>query len=119
MTTYDTDNIFAKILQGVIPCDKVYEDDYVLAFKDINPIAPIHILVIPKRGYTDQYDFGTNADTEEITAFYRSVSKIADELGLPENGFRTICNTGKHGGQEVPHFHLHLLGGEPIGKMRA
>jgi len=115
--TYDENNIFAKILRGEIPCDKIYEDDYVLALPDIAPQKKIHILVIPKGAYIDISDFGVRASTEEIAGFYRAVSKIADEQGLTTQGFRTIANTGDFGGQEVPHFHLHLLGGEPVGKI--
>ncbi len=114
---YDDQNIFAKILRGDIPCTKLYEDEFALAFPDINPQRQIHILVIPKGPYLSLEDFGANASTEEITGFYRAVSKIVQENGLSENGFRAIANTGDHGGQEVPHFHVHLLGGEPAGKM--
>ena len=114
---YDENNIFAKILNGDIPCDKVYEDEHTLAFRDIAPQKKIHILVIPKGHYIDIVDFGTNASTDEIANFYKAVSHIAEEQGLTENGFRAIANTGEFGGQEVPHFHLHLLGGEPVGSM--
>ena len=114
---YDPKNIFARILRGEIPCDKVYEDDFVLAFRDIAPKAPVHILVIPKGAYLDVVDFSANAKAAEIEGFFRAVSKIAGELGISEKGFRSIANTGEHGGQEVPHFHLHLLGGAPIGPM--
>jgi len=114
---YDDQNIFARILRGEIPCSKVYEDDFALAFKDISPKAPVHILVIPKGAYVDIVDFGEHASTEEIEGFYRAVSKIAQENSLTQKGFRTIANTGLHGGQEVPHFHLHLLGGKTIGPM--
>lgn len=116
---YDENNIFAKILRGEIPCDKVYEDDHVLAFRDINPKAPVHVLVIPKGPYVSISDFGAHASAEELTAFYHAVSKIAYDLGLEEDGFRTIANTGIHGGQEVPHFHIHILGGRSIGPMVA
>lgn len=119
MPSYDDQNIFAKILRGEIPNDTVYEDDHVLAFKDIAPVAPVHILVIPKGAYISIDDFGAKASPEEITAFYRAVSAIAAQEGLSENGFRCIANTGDHGGQEVPHFHMHILGGEKIGKMRS
>ncbi len=115
--TYDNQNIFAKILRGEIPCTKLYEDDHVLAFPDINPQRKTHIMVIPKGAYTDIADFGTNASDQEITAFYRAVSKISKDQDLQEMGFRTIANTGEFGGQEVPHFHIHLLGGEPVGKL--
>ena len=116
---YDENNIFAKILRGEIPCYKIYEDDHVLALPDIAPQKKIHILVIPKGRYIDIADFGTNASVEEITAFYKAISQIAKEQGLAENGFRAIANTGDFGGQEVPHFHMHLLGGEPVGKIVA
>lgn len=114
--TYDNDNIFAKIIRGDIPCDKVYEDDHVLAFNDIAPQAPIHILVIPKGGYADIEDFSANASDEEIAAFHRAVAQIVKEHDF-DQGFRAIANTGEHGGQEVPHYHLHLLGGTPVGPM--
>lgn len=114
---YDSNNIFAKILRDEIPCKKLYEDDHVLAFADIHPQAPVHILVIPKGAYMNVADFGAHAQPEEITAFWRAVAKIAADNGLPENGFRTIANTGLNGGQEVPHFHVHLLGGRALGPM--
>jgi diadenosine tetraphosphate (Ap4A) HIT family hydrolase len=117
MSTYDENNIFAKILRGEIPCDKVFENEHVLAFKDISPAAPVHVLVIPKGAYVSVYDFGKNASAEEITTFWKAVSEISDELGLNDAGFRTIANTGSNGGQEVPHFHVHLLGGKPLGPM--
>ncbi len=117
MPAYDDNNIFAKILKGDIPCDKVYEDDYVLAFNDIAPQASVHILVIPKGKYVSIVDFGAKASAEELKAFYSAVAKIADEKGITETGFRSIANTGEHGGQEVPHYHLHLLGGQKIGPM--
>ncbi len=117
MPAYDDDNIFAKILRGEIPCDKVYEDDHVLAFRDIAPQAPVHILVIPKGRYVSVDDFGANASPEEIKAFFVAVSTIANDNGLSEQGFRSITNTGMNGGQEVPHFHMHLLGGKKIGPM--
>ncbi len=117
MSDYDDNNIFAKILRGEIPCDKVYEDDYVLAFNDISPKAPVHVLIIPKGKYVSILDFGTHASAEEIKGFYAAVSKIAEEKGVSAMGFRSIANTGTDGGQEVPHFHLHLLGGKNIGPM--
>jgi len=115
---YDNQNIFAKILREEIPCEKVYEDKHVLAFKDINPQAPVHILVIPKGPYISIADFGGRAPESEITAFWRAVSKIAEDK-IPEGGFRSFANTGLNGGQEVPHFHVHLLGGNKIGPMVA
>lgn len=117
--SYDDNNIFAKILRGEIPCDKVYEDDHVLAFKDIAPQAPVHILVIPKGQYVSIADFGAKGSAEEIKALYAAVSKIASEQGLTDGGFRVIANTGLNGGQEVPHFHVHILGGQKLGPMLA
>ena len=115
--TYDKNNIFAKIIRGEIPCDKVFEDDYVLAFRDIQPQKPVHILVIPKGAYISLEDFSAKASAEELTAFHRAVAKIVNDENLSENGFRAIANAGEFGGQEVPHYHLHLLGGAPVGKM--
>ena len=115
--TYDESNIFAKILRGEIPCNKVYEDDHVLAFHDISALAPVHILVIPKGAYMTLEDFSANASDKEITGFYRAVAKITEEQNLSEKGFRAISNSGDHGGQEVPHYHLHLLGGTKLGKI--
>ena len=114
---YDQDNIFAKILRGEIPCDKVYEDDFVMAFNDISPQAPTHVLVIPKGAYATQDDFNANASNEEIVGLWRAVSKIAAELGVAASGYRTITNTGSDGGQEVPHYHVHICGGRPLGRM--
>lgn len=117
MPAYDDQNIFAKILRGEIPNKTVYEDQYVLAFYDIAPQAPVHILVIPKGAYTDIHDFGLRGSAEEIKGFYAALAKIAEQEGLKEAGFRSIANTGLNGGQEVPHFHMHLLGGKRIGPM--
>lgn len=119
MTRYDTDNIFAKILRGDVPCDKVFENDHVLAFKDIQPQAPVHILVIPKGEYVSIDDFGARGSPEEITAFYRAINHIAQDYNLKDDGFRVIANTGINGGQEVPHFHAHILGGKALGPMLA
>ena len=119
MTAYDDTNIFARILRGEIPCDKVHDDSHVLAFLDIRPQAPVHILVIPKGKYVNAADFGAKASPEEITAFWRAVSKITSDQDLPASGFRLIANTGLNGGQEVPHFHVHILGGKPLGPMLA
>ncbi len=115
--TYDDQNIFAKILRGDIPCDEVYNDEYALAFKDIAPQAPVHILVIPRGAYVSIEDFGSQASVEEVAGFYKAVSKIAEEQGLSDGGYRCIANTGINGGQEVPHFHMHILGGAKIGPM--
>ncbi len=117
MNIYDENNIFAKILREEIPCDKVYEDDHVLAFRDIAPQAPVHVLVIPKGAYVSIVDFGANGSAEEVSAFYAAVSKIAQDEGIVMDGFRCIANTGLNGGQEVPHFHMHLIGGRPLGPM--
>lgn len=115
--TYDPNNIFAKILKGDIPCNKAYEDEHVLAFHDIAPQAPVHVLVIPKGQYVDLSDFSKNARDEEIVAFQRAVAKLTADLGLNARGYRAITNAGAHGGQEVPHYHLHLLGGRALGSM--
>ncbi len=114
---YDDNNIFAKILRGDIPAKKVYEDDYALAFHDIGAKAPVHVLVIPKGKYVSIAEFGEKASDAEIAGFYRAVSMVANDLGLVKEGFRSIANTGVNGGQEVPHFHVHLLGGKKIGPM--
>ena len=114
---YDDQNIFAKILRGEIPNTTVLETDHCLAFRDINAQAPEHILVIPKGAYISLADFGANASSEEISGFYRAVAKISQDEGVTESGFRAIANTGINGGQEVPHFHLHILGGERLGPM--
>ncbi len=114
---YDNQNIFAKILRGEIPCDKVYEDDYALAFRDINPQAPVHVLVIPKGAYLSFDDFSAQASAEEITGFVRAAGKVARDLGLVEPGYRALANHGADAHQEVPHFHLHLFGGKDLGRM--
>lgn len=116
---YDESNIFAKILRGEIPCNKVFENDHVLAFHDIAPQAPTHILVIPKGPYVSWDDFSARASEGEIAAFVRAVGAIAREAGLVEPGYRLLANTGGHGGQEVPHLHVHLFGGRPLGPMLA
>lgn len=114
---YDHNNIFAKILRDEIPCEKIYEDEHVLAFPDINPRAPIHILVIPKGAYVSMDDFSQNASADEIVALQRAIGHIAREKGLDEAGYRTLSNHGKDGGQEVPHLHFHLFGGRALGPM--
>ncbi|MCW2410562.1 MULTISPECIES: histidine triad nucleotide-binding protein [unclassified Sphingobium] len=116
---YDESNIFAKILRGEIPCNKVFEDDHVLAFHDIAPQAPTHILVIPKGAYVSWDDFSARASEGEIAAFVRAVGVIAREAGLVEPGYRLLANVGAHGGQEVPHLHVHLFGGRALGPMLA
>ncbi len=116
---YDPNNVFARILRGEIPNRTVYEDDFVLAFEDINPQAPVHVLVIPKGAYTDLADFSARATAEELTGFFRAVAAVARQLDLVEPGFRALCNTGADAHQEVPHFHLHLFAGKPLGPMLA
>lgn len=116
---YDPSNIFAKILRGEIPCRKVYEDDWSLAFHDIAPQAPVHVLVIPKGAWVSWDDFSAHAPAEEIAGFVRAVGHVARELGLVEPGYRLLANIGGHGGQEVPHLHVHLFGGAPLGRMIA
>jgi len=117
--SYDPDNIFAKILRGEIPNNTVYEDEHLLAFHDIAPQAPVHVLVIPKGAYVSWDDFTANASAEEITGFVRAVGHVARELGLVEPGYRMMANVGHDGGQEVPHLHVHLFGGKPLGRMIA
>ncbi|MCE2509506.1 MAG: histidine triad nucleotide-binding protein [Alphaproteobacteria bacterium] len=114
---YDPNNIFAKILRGEIPCDKVHEDDHALAFHDINPQAPVHVLVIPKGDYVSMADFSDRATPEEIAGFFRAVGKVARELGLEEGGYRILANHGANAHQEVPHFHVHVFGGTQLGRM--
>lgn len=108
---YDTNNVFAKILRGEIPCQKIYEDEKTLAFKDLYPKAPVHILIIPKDPYCSFVDFTRNASSSDIALFFKTVEKITHQLNLSDKGFRLITNIGKEGGQEVPHFHVHVLGG--------
>lgn len=114
---YDDQNIFAKILRGEIPCNRVYEDEFSLAFHDINPQAPIHILVIPKGNYVSWDDFSARAGDAEIAGFIRAVGHIAREHGLVEPGYRLLANVGPDSHQEVPHLHVHLFGGRPMGPM--
>lgn len=117
--TYDPNNIFAKILRGDIPCKKLYEDDFALAFFDISPQAPTHVLVIPKGPYKNQDAFSAEASDAEIVGFTRALGKVAALAKLPDGGYRVISNCGANGGQEVPHYHVHLLGGGPLGRMVA
>ena len=116
---YDKSNIFAKILRGEIPCKKVYENEHVLAFHDINPQKKIHILVIPKAEYIDLDDFVNKASDREIVEFNKAITHIVKMLKISnkEEGYRVLSNIGKNGGQEVPHLHYHIFGGEKIGKM--
>jgi len=114
---YDDENVFAKILRGEIPCNKVYEDEWALAFHDIAPQAPVHVLVVPKGPWVSWDDFSAEAPAEDIAGFVRAVGKVAREHGLVEPGYRLLANVGAHGGQEVPHLHVHLFGGAPLGPM--
>ena len=118
--SYDDNNIFAKILRGEIPCNKIYEDDFVLSFYDINPQKKIHALVIPKGKYVDLDDFSQNAPPEEMTGLLKGINTVAKKLGISSDvgkGYRALTNISEHGGQEVPHLHFHLFGGEKVGKM--
>ena len=116
---YDDANIFARILRGEIPATRLYEDDWAIAFPDIAPQAPTHVLVIPKGAYVSWDDFSARARDEEIAGFVRAVGEVARRAGLVENGYRLLANAGAHAGQEVPHLHVHLFAGEPLGPMLA
>lgn len=116
---YDDKNVFARILRGEIPAKKVFEDEHVLAFHDINPLAATHILVIPKGSYVSWDDFSQKASDAEIAAFVRTVGRIARDAGLVESGYRLLANAGVNSGQEVPHLHVHIFGGGPLGPMLA
>jgi len=114
---YDPNNIFARILRGEIPCNKVYEDEFSLAFHDINPQAPVHVLVIPKGDYVSMADFTKSAPDELVIGFMRAVGIVADQLGLVDGGYRTLANAGDNAHQEVPHLHIHIFGGAQLGPM--
>ena len=114
---YDRSSVFARILRGEIPCKKVFEDSHVLAFNDINPQTPTHILVIPKGEYVSSDDFFEKASDAEIAAFMRAVGRIAREHGLAAPGYRILANHGRDAHQEVPHFHVHIFGGRDLGRM--
>lgn len=116
---YDESNIFARILRGELPCDRVYEDEHVLAFRDIHPLAPVHILVIPKGSYVSWDDFSEKASDTEIAAVVRATGKIARDAGLVAPGYRVLANVGPDSGQEVAHLHLHIFGGRALGPMLA
>ena len=116
---YDDNNIFARILRGELPSKTIYEDEYVLAFHDINPLAPTHILVIPKGPYVSWDDFSEEASDSAIAGFVRAVGKIARDEGLVDQGYRILANVGLNSGQEVPHLHAHIFGGRPLGPMLA
>ena len=118
--SYDNNNIFAKILRGEIPCKKIYEDNFVLSFYDINPQKKIHALVIPKGKYVDLDDFSTNASPNEMVGLLKGINIVAKKIGISADigeGYRALTNISDYGGQEVPHLHFHLFGGEKVGKM--
>ena len=114
---YDDSNIFARLLRGEIPSQRLHEDGYAVAFRDIRPQAPVHVLVIPRGRYVSLADFSASATEAEIAGFWRAVGKVARDLGLEERGYRALTNMGPEGGQEVPHFHVHLFGGRRLGRM--
>ena len=114
---YDPNNVFARILRGEIPARKVYEDEWALAFHDINPLAPVHVLVIPKGPYVSMADFSATASDAELLGFFRAVGTVARRLGLDERGYRMLANHGPDSHQEVPHLHVHLFAGAPLGPM--
>ena len=116
---YDDSNVFAKILRGELPCSKVYEDEHALAFHDINPLAPVHILVIPKGPYVSWDDFAERGSDAEIAGFVRAVGHVARDADMVVQGYRLLSNVGRRGGQEVPHLHVHIFGGQPLGPMLA
>lgn len=113
---YDANNIFARILRGELPCKKIYEDEFALAFEDIKPEAPKHVLVVPKGEYASFHDFAL-APAAEVKGFFAAVQKTAEKIGLEESGYRLISNHGRDAAQAVPHFHVHILGGRPLGPL--
>ena len=118
--SYDNNNIFAKILRNEIPCEKIYEDDYVLSFYDVNPQKKIHALIIPKGKYINLDDFSSKATSDEIVGLIKGINIVAKKLNISSDtgkGYRTIANVSEHGGQEVPHLHFHIFGGEKVGKI--
>ena len=116
---YDDQNIFAKILRGEIPCNKVFEDEHALAFHDIAPLAALHVLVIPKGAYVSWDDFSKDASDAELAGFARAVGEVARIVEADSQGYRLLANSGKRAGQEVPHLHVHIFGGQPLGPMLA
>lgn len=117
MSEYNPNNVFAKIIRGEIPSTKIFEDEQVLAIKDVAPSAPVHVLVIPKKPYVSFDDFVQTAKGNEIEIFFNKVRKVADHLGLVESGYRIIFNHGRDAMQSVPHFHVHILGGKKLGAL--
>jgi len=116
---YDDQNVFAKILRGELPSTKVYEDEWTLAFLDIAPLAPVHILVIPKGPYVSWDDFTAKASDAEVTGYIRAIGQIARDKDLVVEGYRLLANTGRNSGPEIPHLHVHIFGGRPLGPMLA
>ncbi len=114
---YDANNIFARILRGEIPSKRVFENEWAVAFHDIAPQAPVHVLVIPRGPYVSLADFTSKGSNEEIAGFFRAVGEVARQLGLDDAGYRILANMGEQAGQEVPHFHVHLFGGKALGAM--
>ncbi len=114
---YDTDNVFAKILRGEIPCETIYEDEFAIAFDDISPQSPVHVLVLPKGGYVSMDDFTANASDAEIAGFFRAVGAVARQLDAVGGGYRILANHGRDAHQEVPHFHMHIFAGRDLGPM--
>ncbi len=114
---YDDENIFAKILRGEIPCNKVDECEHTLSFHDIQPQAPVHVLVIPKGAYVNMTDFSENAPPKAQVAYMAALGRVAKMAGVAEDGYRLIANTGINGHQDVPHLHVHIMGGQPLGRM--
>jgi len=114
---YDSNNVFAKILRGEIPCERIYEDEFAVAFDDINPQSPVHILVIPKGEYVSVDDFTEKASDAEVAGFFRAVGAVARQAGAVENGYRILANQGRDAHQEVPHFHIHIFAGRDLGPM--
>jgi diadenosine tetraphosphate (Ap4A) HIT family hydrolase len=115
--SYDPHNIFARILRGEIPAHKIYEDEHVLAFNDIRPQAPVHVLVIPKGPYVSLDEFHAMAGPAEQAALMKALGHVARLTGVADSGYRIIANNGRDGHQEVPHLHFHILGGRPMGRM--
>lgn len=114
---YDDTNVFARILRGELPCDRIFEDEHTLAFRDIQPQTRVHILVIPKGRYVSMADFSVRATAHEIESLVRAIGRVAREAGVEGEGYRFLSNHGEHAYQEVPHFHVHVFGGEPLGRM--
>ncbi len=116
-TSYDETNVFARIVRGELPCDKVFEDPHTLAFRDVRPQTRVHILVIPKGQYVSMADFSARATGPEIESLVRAIGRVAREADIETDGYRLLANHGRHARQEVPHFHVHVFGGEPLGRM--